>query len=107
VNVVSNSVFSIVAGKVASQRWLAGWKMELYNLIDGAAAGGGIQTILSLSGDQLTFVAPFSITPTTAMGVKFTDYATATGPQKKSVFITDGTNNFPSDNGKPYRIMFG
>jgi len=107
VTVTSASVFTLKAGEVARAKWRVGWVLDLFDLQDGSVVAQD-EAILSLSTDQITLVAPFSTLPVADLhGIRFSEYDNVVASQKNFGFVSDDDNDFPSDSGKAYRIMYG
>lgn len=107
VAVTSTSVFDLKAGEAARGQWQTGWVVDLYDLGDGSVVSAN-KAILSVVGDKITLSSPFSVLPVAnEHGIRFSEYDNVVAAQKKLGFVSDDDNDFPSDSGKAYRIMYG
>lgn len=104
--VTVNSQSSIDVGAGRGDNYRVGWVMRLYDNVARDHDGTEENTIASISGDTITFTAPWATTLTTDHRIMFADYNSVTSQQKKFCFTSNLNNNF-ADGTPPYQITFG
>lgn len=102
-SISSQKKVTLPAGRGAYYK--AGWVMRLWDASLSQYTADPINTIESISGDDITFVNSWATTLTTNHRIKFCDYDDATESQKRYSFISSGSSNF-ADNRTPYLITF-
>jgi len=100
----SQSIVNVGAGRGTQYR--TGWKMRLYSNSARDWVADPINTIASISGDQITFENAWSTTLTPGdYRITFADYNDVTEQQKRFCFISDDGNTF-SDGLPSYLISY-
>lgn len=103
----STTVFDVAVGEGDRARWRVGWVIDFYDLELGTiVADGEDHTILTIVGDTITLAAAALFTPDNTMGIRFSEYDNVDTSQKTYGFITDDDNDFPSDGGSAYLILY-
>lgn len=84
-----------------------GWKVRLWDVGSEEFAADAANTIVDISGDELTFQQDWTTTLTGPgdFKLKFADYDQVAESQKRYCFVSDGASNFP-DGGAPYRVTY-
>lgn len=101
--VVSQKKVTLGAGR--GLYYQVGWKLRLWNNNTPDYETDPVNEIVSIVGDDITFLNNFATTLTTHHRLKFCTYDDATAEQKRYCFITPtGASQF-ADGGKPYRIV--
>lgn len=104
---VAHSGNSITVGAGRGVYWRAGWFCALYDNTTRDYAGVQDNEILSVVGDVVTFVDPWSIPIVNGRHrIMFSDYSVVTPQQQKYCFVCQNLGNFP-DGTSPYKILFG
>lgn len=102
-NVVSQKIIDVPAGR--GTYYKAGWKMRLWDQVNNTYLADAVNTILSISGDRITFENNWTTILTENYRIRFCDYDDAVDTQKRYAFVSDGSNNF-DDGGAPYKVTY-
>lgn len=100
-SIASQSIVDFGAGR--GDLWSSGWRCRLWDPVNSVYVTSQVNEILSIDGDEITFVEDWDTALSTDYEIRFPDYDDATAEQKRYCYASDG-GNFP-DGGKTYSII--
>lgn len=101
----STTVFDLEVSEVDKKSWRETWVIDLFLRSTGVKVSGP-HAISDITGDTITVGTAMSVTPSNIHSIRFAAYDEVVASQKVFVFISDDGNNFVSDGGQAYAIMF-